>query len=459
MATTPITDTVTRNEYIATSSQTVFPYTFWVKSEDDLKVYVNGVLQSSGYTISEVQNVSGANVVFSSGLDAGDIVVIDYEPEVARSTGFLTAGAFSADAVNLEFSYLVSVLQWVKTQLARTARFSSTVTGAGEIEFASFSGNSGKALVVNGAEDGIAYATLASTSVVLNFETQTFSGDGSETEFTLTEFTPVNAASIEVSVDGALLRPTDDYTVAANVITFDTAPAIGTDNILVRNLATGAAATTPGNDSISTAKLQDLAVTGAKLAADAVDGSKIADDSVDSEHYVDGSIDTAHIADDAVTSAKLANTAVTPGSYTNTSLTVDAQGRITAASSGSGASFTSADITGQTSATLALADKIVFADASDSDNLKTDDIQAIVDLFTPSTTFSGVGTYMLCRNTSGGSIARGATTAGSNLVSAFWDDSAGAMVDGGGGALGGTWRNMGGGSVAPSDASLFVRIS
>ena len=40
------------------------------------------------------------------------------------------------------------------------------------------------------------------------------------------------------------------------------------------------------------------------------------------------------IANDAVTAAKLADTSVTAASYTNTSLTVDAQGRITAASSG-----------------------------------------------------------------------------------------------------------------------------
>tara|TARA_R100000773_G_C4219836_1_gene118478 strand:+ start:42 stop:1946 length:1905 start_codon:yes stop_codon:yes gene_type:complete len=49
-----------------------------------------------------------------------------------------------------------------------------------------------------------------------------------------------------------------------------------------------------------------------------------------------GVVTTAKIADDAVTADKLANTAVTAGSYTNTNITVDAQGRITAASTGSG---------------------------------------------------------------------------------------------------------------------------
>ena len=71
----------------------------------------------------------------------------------------------------------------------------------------------------------------------------------------------------------------------------------------------------------------------------AIASNDISDGSISTTKLAAGSVTTAKIADDAVTSAKLADTAVTAGSYTNSSVTVDAQGRVTAASSGSLASF------------------------------------------------------------------------------------------------------------------------
>ena len=77
----------------------------------------------------------------------------------------------------------------------------------------------------------------------------------------------------------------------------------------------------------------------ASVGAVVVASNDITDGAVSTVKLAAGAVTTAKIADDAVTAAKLADTAVTAGSYTNSSVTVDAQGRVTAASSGSLASY------------------------------------------------------------------------------------------------------------------------
>tara|TARA_R110000803_G_scaffold17612_3_gene47441 strand:+ start:211 stop:1560 length:1350 start_codon:yes stop_codon:yes gene_type:complete len=87
--------------------------------------------------------------------------------------------------------------------------------------------------------------------------------------------------------------------------------------------------------TIASAQIEDNAIIPAKISAGAVTATKIAANAVLSAAISANQIITAKIADDAVTADKLADTAVTPGAYTVAAITVDAQGRITAAATGS----------------------------------------------------------------------------------------------------------------------------
>jgi hypothetical protein len=87
--------------------------------------------------------------------------------------------------------------------------------------------------------------------------------------------------------------------------------------------------------TIGTAQVADDAITNAKIADDAIRAAQISDNAVVTAAINDDAVTQAKIADDAVGADQLANTSVTAGSYTSSSITVDAQGRITAASSGS----------------------------------------------------------------------------------------------------------------------------
>jgi len=156
-----------------------------------------------------------------------------------------------------------------------------------------------------------------------------------------TNLTIKTASGSGFTLDAAKIYAAYSDGTNLNEISIDTlggtvAAANITGTIATSQIADSAITTAKISDNqITTAKISDNQITTAKILANNITTAKISDNQITTSKVSDLQITTAKIANDSVTPDKLSNTAVTAGDYTVASITVDAQGRLTAASSGS----------------------------------------------------------------------------------------------------------------------------
>ena len=220
---------------------------------------------------SAVQDKS-ANYTVVAG-DAGDLI------RVTTTSGAKTITLPAISTVGDGFK--VAIVKWTSdgnsVTISRSA--SDVINGATSYVL----GNQYSSATFVADSETAQWFAVASGLGVSNTVVDSFNGNGSTTAFTLSG-DPGSENNTLVTISG-VYQSKATYSVSGTTLTFSTAPPTGTANIEVvwtAPLAIG----TPSDDTVSTAKLQALAVTTAKLA--------------------DSNVTTAKIADANVTQAKLA---------------------------------------------------------------------------------------------------------------------------------------------------------
>jgi hypothetical protein len=100
--------------YIGNGSNKVFVYPFRIIVATDIKVYVDDVLQASGYSVSAVGNPAGGNVTFTTAPINGAQVVLRRETELSRDTDYTEGGALRAETLDSDFDRIWMAIQDVE---------------------------------------------------------------------------------------------------------------------------------------------------------------------------------------------------------------------------------------------------------------------------------------------------------------------------------------------------------
>lgn len=275
-----------REQFTSTSGQTVFTLANIYGSQNSILVFVNGVPQFPGDNFT----LSGQTLTFTSAPDVGSqVLVYGLTPitnEITPGDGTVTA-----------------------KKLASSAYTRDVFTGNGSTATYSLSGDVGSPLapfvfvggilqdpvthyninvlttpqtitftenIANGVEITVVYGPVSVTGVPSdqtitfnklapsNFSYNTFTGNGTQTAFTLSQ-TAILPQHLIVTVAGVPQTPDGTtYTVSGTTLTFTSAPDAGA-KIVVRFYASPISIGTPSDNTVSTVKIQDAAVTPAKL--------------------------------------------------------------------------------------------------------------------------------------------------------------------------------------------------
>ncbi len=216
-----VTAATTRNDYTATSGQTVFPYTFTALADSDIKVLKNGVAISLGvdFAISGVPTYGG-NVTLTTGATLNDKISVYLDMPLSRTTNYQNSGDFLALDVNGDFNKLWIALQQTETDFDRAIRRPLNEAGTINMQLPAVANRSNKLLTFDGSGAVLMKDYVDGALQTLNVDA--FTGDGTTTAFSISG-PSTSVSMIQVNIDGIIQQITT-YTVSGNLVTLSEAP-------------------------------------------------------------------------------------------------------------------------------------------------------------------------------------------------------------------------------------------
>lgn len=133
------------NQYVSSSGQTEFVFSFYIFATSDIKVYVNDVLKTittdyvvrkndGGVIGSSDLPMDGGKIIFNVGQVAGAKISINRDIPINRYTQFVTGGDFKADAFNTELTRILAIQQQLNRDISRSFRLAPSDAEGGSLQ-------------------------------------------------------------------------------------------------------------------------------------------------------------------------------------------------------------------------------------------------------------------------------------------------------------------------------------
>lgn len=157
-----------RIAYTGGGGVTVFPYPFLITSAADLLVYANDVLQTTGYSVSNVGLGSGGNVTFTVAPASGVALVFLRSTDRTQQVNLIEGDKLPAEPVEGMFDKVYALCQdlWERTVRAvKVPPTSANATVEVYLPDPALPANQDKALFINGSGQLEARAILSGSTV------------------------------------------------------------------------------------------------------------------------------------------------------------------------------------------------------------------------------------------------------------------------------------------------------